>query len=62
MPVKVIVSRCPQNHPCPALQRCPVGALKQNQFDAPTVDNEKCINGGKCTGFCPKGALVLEKK
>jgi Fe-S-cluster-containing hydrogenase component 2 len=62
MSVKVIVSHCPQNHPCPAIRRCPVGALKQNRFDAPTVDNDKCIDCGKCTNFCPMGALVLEKK
>jgi Fe-S-cluster-containing hydrogenase component 2 len=62
MPVNVIVSRCPQNHPCPAIRRCPVGALAQNKFDAPTVNNEKCIDCGKCTSFCPMGALVLEKK
>ncbi|MEL7655925.1 MAG: 4Fe-4S binding protein [Bacillota bacterium] len=53
-------SRCPQNHPCPSVRVCPVGALKQNGYDAPTVDMDKCIKCGKCVRFCPMRALVLE--
>lgn len=53
-------SRCPQNHPCPSIRVCPVGALTQNGFDAPAVDEEKCIKCGKCVRFCPMRALVLE--
>ena len=53
-------NRCPQNHPCPSVKVCPVGALKQKGFDAPTVDMEKCIKCGKCVKFCPMRALVLE--
>ncbi len=53
-------NRCPQNHPCPSVKVCPVGALKQKGFDAPTVDMEKCIKCGKCVNFCPMRALVLE--
>lgn len=55
----VIKENCPQNHPCPSVPICPVEALKQNGFDAPTVDLEDCIRCGKCTNFCPKKALVL---
>jgi ferredoxin len=62
MPVTVINSRCPQNHPCPAVRRCAVGALTQNGFNAPVVDNSKCIDCGKCTSFCPMGALKLSKE
>lgn len=58
--LKVIKSRCPQNHICPSLRVCPVNALKQKDFEAPTVDLELCIECGRCTDFCPKGALVLE--
>lgn len=61
MSVSVIKSKCPQNHPCPAVRVCPVNALSQNGFDAPIVDNSKCINCGKCTRFCPMGALVMTK-
>lgn len=50
---------CPQNHPCPAVKVCPVGALSQAGFNAPTVNHDKCIRCGKCSNFCPKKALVL---
>lgn len=56
----VVKERCPQNHPCPSAQVCPVGALKQVGYDAPTVDLNACINCGKCVRFCPRMALVLE--
>ena len=58
--LRVIVEKCPQNHPCPSVRVCPVGALVQTGFQAPVVDEEKCIRGGKCAHFCPKKALVLE--
>ncbi len=51
---------CPQNHPCPAVKVCPVGALSQQNFNAPVIDHSKCIRCGKCSSFCPKKALVLE--
>lgn len=56
----VKTSRCPQNHPCPSVKVCPVGALSQRGFSAPDVDSIKCIKCGKCVKFCPKRALVLE--
>jgi ferredoxin len=43
---------CPQNHACPTLPVCPVGAISQNGFQAPTVDNEKCIGCCKCVRSC----------
>lgn len=58
--LKVIVERCPQNHKCPAVKVCPVNALSQTDFNAPTVDYDKCIKCGKGSNFCPKKALVLE--
>jgi ferredoxin len=61
MAITVIKNRCPQNHPCPSIRVCPVGALQQNGFDAPTVDESKCTNCGKCTRSCPMGALRLTK-
>ncbi|MCI9465373.1 MAG: 4Fe-4S binding protein [Lachnospiraceae bacterium] len=60
--LKVIVENCPQNHPCPSVKICPVGALTQEGFHAPVVDTEKCIKCGKCSSFCPKMALVLEQE
>lgn len=61
MELKVIKSRCPQNHKCPALRVCPVNAISQEGYMAPAVDQESCIKCGKCSKFCPMGALVLEK-
>lgn len=58
--LKVIHERCPKNHKCPAMAICPVGAISQTGFDAPVIDEDKCIRCGKCSGFCPKKALVLE--
>lgn len=60
MALKVIKSRCPQNHPCPSVKICPFNALKQNGYDAPTVDKELCVECGKCVRYCPMGALVIE--
>ena len=58
--LKVIIENCPKNHKCPAVNVCPVSALSQNGFEAPTVDYDKCIKCEKCSNFCPKKALVLE--
>jgi len=60
MSLVVKTNRCPQNHPCPSVKVCPVGALSQQGFDAPTVDMDKCIKCGKCVKFCPMRALALE--
>lgn len=57
----LIKDNCPQNHACPAVKVCPVGALTQNGFDAPQIDHEKCIMCGRCSNLCPKKALVLNK-
>ena len=61
MILKVINEKCPQNHVCPSLKVCPVGALSQKGFDAPLVDIDKCIRCGACVKFCPKKALILEE-
>jgi len=57
MNIVVAKSRCPQNHPCPSVKVCPVGAILQNGFSAPTIDEEKCIKCKKCVMFCPMGAI-----
>jgi len=60
--VELVVNeyRCPQNHACPSVRICPVGALKQEGFNAPEVDNDLCIKCGKCVSFCPMRALQLQ--
>lgn len=57
--LEVIDKRCPQNHTCPSVRVCPVGALSQEGYRAPTVDMSKCIKCGKCTKSCPLRALVF---
>ncbi len=57
MAITVVKQRCPQNHRCPSLRVCPVGALKQDGNAAPTVDESKCIDCGRCVRYCPMGAL-----
>ncbi|PKL11363.1 MAG: 4Fe-4S ferredoxin [Spirochaetae bacterium HGW-Spirochaetae-8] len=53
---------CPQNHPCPSVRVCPVGALTQKGYAAPTIDYSKCTSCGKCSRYCFPGALVMEKR
>lgn len=61
MNAEVIKEKCPQNHRCPALKICPVNALKQNNFETPTIDHEVCIKCGMCITFCPMGALIIKQ-
>ncbi|MFC2111059.1 4Fe-4S binding protein [Bacteroidota bacterium] len=52
---KIIIneSYCPQNHNCPVIRKCPVGAIIQNSpFEAPRIDEEKCTECGKCIKSC----------
>ena len=57
---------CPQNHRCPTLRVCPTGALKQEGYNAPTIDAETCIECGRCVTSCrvfkeaPVGAAAGE--
>lgn len=57
--LNIVVEHCPQNHKCPAVKVCPVGALSQKGFEAPKIDYDKCIGCGKCAKLCPKKALVF---
>lgn len=56
----VKIARCPQNHPCPSVNVCPVGALSQINYEAHHVDMDKCIKCEKCVKYCPMNALILE--
>lgn len=49
--------RCPANHACPMLKVCPVGAITQNGNGLPVIDEEKCIECGKCIRYCGMGAV-----
>lgn len=59
--LKIKEEKCPQNHKCPAVKVCPVGALSQKENEAPSIDYDKCISCGKCASLCPMQALILEK-
>lgn len=48
---------CPQNHACPLIAICPVGAISQNGFALPVIDPDKCIECGKCARKCGKHAI-----
>ena len=51
-------SRCPQNHRCPSIAVCPKGAITQKDpYSLPVIDQEKCIECGKCIRFCPRRAI-----
>jgi len=50
---------CPQNHRCPMLWYCPVGAITQNGFGLPVIDETKCIACGKCAKLCPMKAVEM---
>mgnify|MGYP001855424003 CR=1 FL=1 len=41
--LKIIIDNCPQNHKCPAVKVCPVGALSQEGFNAPKIDYNKYL-------------------
>lgn len=59
MRLVIYESKCPQDHPCSAVTVCPIGALRQEGFVAPTVDEKICTKCGKCAKRCPRGTLVL---
>ncbi len=44
---------CPQNHACPAVRRCPVEAIVQdNIYSAPRIDQDLCTECGACSQVC----------
>ena len=50
--IKVREEYCPQNHPCPVIRVCPTGAIIQNGYAAPVIDDEKCTGCNKCITSC----------
>lgn len=59
MAIEVIKERCPQNHRCPLMRVCPTGAISQNGYGLPIIDDEKCTDCGVCTNYCALGAMKL---
>jgi Fe-S-cluster-containing hydrogenase component 2 len=59
--IKIEASRCPQNHICPVIRVCPVGAISQKSpFSAPEIDEDKCTACGKCTKYCGYRAFSIK--
>lgn len=52
MAYTIDAAKCPQNHRCPMLKVCPVGAITQEGFGLPKIDPNKCIECGKCARVC----------
>jgi len=60
--IAVNVQACPQNHQCPAVRSCPVGAIIQDDiFSAPRIDDELCTECGDCTKACRVFSLVRDE-
>lgn len=58
----VNAASCPQNHPCPAVSYCPVGAIAQDDiFSAPRVDQELCTDCGQCARVCRTFQMVPDE-
>jgi ferredoxin len=49
---------CPQNHRCPILKVCPVGAISQDGYGLPIIVETKCAECRKCERYCPMNAVV----
>ncbi len=60
MALTIDKNRCPQNHRCPLLRVCPVGAIAQEGHGLPAINEDKCIECGKCTQYC--GMKAVYKK
>ncbi|NTV41363.1 MAG: 4Fe-4S binding protein [Candidatus Moranbacteria bacterium] len=58
--LKIDSKKCPQDHPCPLLGICPVGAISQVGYDLPRLDEEKCVSCGGCVVSCPYGAVSFD--
>lgn len=62
MKITVNPHKCPQNHRCPIIRICPVNAISQDGYGLPVVDNDACIQCGKCFKYCPFRAFEASKE
>ena len=60
MALKIDAALCPQNHHCPMIDQCPVGAISQEGFSLPIIDPDRCIECGHCIEICGRQAVYRE--
>jgi Fe-S-cluster-containing hydrogenase component 2 len=57
MALTINPSACPQNHRCPIINVCPIGAISQSGNDLPVIEETLCTECGKCAKYCPMRAV-----
>ncbi|HIW52443.1 MAG TPA: 4Fe-4S binding protein [Candidatus Alistipes excrementipullorum] len=57
MALTIDAALCPQNHRCPMIDQCPVGAISQEGFSLPAIDPDLCIECGHCIEICGRHAV-----
>jgi len=50
---------CPQNHRCPIIKKCPLGAISQDGNGLPIIDETKCAECMECANYCPMRAVQM---
>lgn len=61
MPLFIDPEKCPQNHKCPLVAECPMGAISQEGFNLPVINNQECILCRKCVRLCGMQAVYETK-
>lgn len=62
MPVLINFKICDNSKDCNGIDVCPIGAFFWDEKKKTiTVDNDKCINCGKCEVSCPVGAIRVAR-
>ena len=54
MALTIDAALCPQNHRCPMIDQCPVGAIDRD--NPARVDKQACISCMRCVSVCPHHA------
>lgn len=52
---------CRQCDPCPAVASCPTGALKKNESNIVTLDEDGCNGCGDCVDACTFNVIKMDE-